>query len=59
MSYSNRYIIKFYDGLFLVYSYDIDADDSKTAVKIALDNIRGLISFNKIRIINLGAIHCH
>jgi len=48
------YIIKFYDGFTLVYQLEIEANNSKEAVETALKNTKGLVSFNKIRIINLG-----
>ncbi len=54
MVYPYEYIIKFYDGLFLQYETQIEAQSSKEAVEIALQSVKGLVSFNKIRIIKLG-----
>jgi hypothetical protein len=59
MSYPNEYIIKFYDGLSLAYEVEIIAYNSREAVQIALDGIKGIKTFNKIRVINRGGIYCH
>jgi hypothetical protein len=53
-----EYIIKFYDGISLVHRTELVADNSKDAVKIAIDNIRGMIAFDRIKIVKLSGMNC-
>ena len=52
MVYPNEYIVKFYDGLSLVYKTEVEANSAAEAIEVALVGAR-YTSFNKIRIIKI------
>jgi hypothetical protein len=47
-----EYIIKFYSSNKLMYESTVYALNSKDAVSIALDSVKGVYSFDKIRVIH-------
>ena len=51
----NKYVIKFYDNLTLMEQLEVYANSSNEALRIALSQTEGLVSFDTIKVkINRG-----